>query len=70
MNSVSKLLSFDRDGMTDFERELFLKDLRKVIEEYFETDGPCDLEITRSEGGFGVCVVFGARRIKTVRRPN
>lgn len=68
MNTV-KLLSLDRNGITDLERELFLKDLSRVTEEYFETEGETGLEVTRTEKGFVVCVIFSARRIKTVMRP-
>ena len=70
MNAVTKLIALDREDMTDLERELFLKDLKKVIEEYFEVDGTTDLEVTRAEEGFLVCVIFNARRIKSVRRPH
>ncbi len=70
MNGVKRLLSLDREDMTDLERELFLKDFNRVAAEYFEPDGAPDLEITRSEDGFLVCVIFGARRIKNVRRLN
>ena len=69
MNTV-KLLSLDREEMTDLERELFLKDLKTVTDEYFEVDGPTDLEVSRTESGFLVCVIFAAHRIKTIRRPN
>lgn len=69
MNRATRLLSFDREGMTELERSLFMKDLKRVTDEYFETEGNADLEVTRSEDGFLVCVIFGARRIKTVRRP-
>lgn len=67
--SVNKLLSLDREDMTDLERELFLKDLKKVTDEYFESDGEPSLEVTRSEGGFVVCLLVTARRIKNVKRP-
>lgn len=70
MNAVSKLLALDREDITDLERELFLKDFKRVADEYFEMDGVCDLEVTRSEDGFLVCLIFNARRIKTIRRPN
>ena len=70
MNAVSKLLALDREDITDLERELFLKDFKRVADEYFEGDGVCDLEVTRSEDGFLVCLIFNARRIKTIRRPN
>ncbi len=68
MNAV-KLLSLDRNGITDLEKEMFLKDLSRVTDEYFETEGETALEVTRTEKGFVVCVVFSARRIKTVMRP-
>lgn len=70
MNAVTRLLSLDREDMTDLERELFLKDFKRVADEYFEVNGECDLEVTRSEEGFLVCIIFNARRIKNIRRPN
>lgn len=69
MNDL-KLLSQDRGGITDLEKELFLKDLSRVTGEYFETEGETALEVTRTEKGFVVCLVFSARRIKTVMRPS
>ncbi len=68
MNTV-KLIALDREDMTDFERGLFLKDFKTVTDEYFEVDGDADLEVTRTESGFLVCVIFNAHRIKTVRNP-
>ncbi len=68
MNTV-KLIALDREDMTDFERGLFLKDFKAVTDEYFEVDGDTDLEVTRTESGFLVCVIFSAHRIKTVRNP-
>lgn len=64
-----KEIILERDDMSDFERGLFLKDLKKVTDEYFEADGATSLEVTRTEEGFLVCVIFSARRIKTVKRP-
>lgn len=69
MNGAMKILSLDREDMTELEKKLFLKDLQKVTDEYFEMDGNPDLEVTRSENGFLVCLIFNARRIKTIRRP-
>lgn len=69
MNAVTRLLSLDREDMTDLERELFLKDFKRLADEYFEVDGGCDLEVTRSEEGFLVCLIFNVRRIKNIRRP-
>ena len=67
MKSTSILL--DRDDMSDFERGLYLKDMQRVNEEYFECDGNPSLEITRTENGFLVCVIFNARRIKSLKHP-
>lgn len=64
-----KEIILERDDMSDFERGLFLKDLKRVTDEYFEADGAPSLEITRTEEGFLVCVIFSARRIKSVKRP-
>lgn len=69
MNTV-KLIALDRDDITDIERELFLKDLKAVAGEYFDIDGDATMEATRSENGFIVCVIFSARRVKTIRRPS
>lgn len=55
--------------MSDFGRALFLKDLKKVTDEYFESENTPSLEITRTEEGFLVCVLFTARRVKSVKKP-
>ncbi len=65
-----KEIILERDDMSDFERGLFLKDLKRVTDEYFEADSAASLEITRTDEGFLVCVIFSARRIKSVKRPN
>ena len=70
MNSeLSRILSLDRDDMSDFERELFLSDIKKVTDEYFESNGDTSLEITRTDEGFLVCMFLTARRIKNVKKP-
>ena len=69
MNAVTRLLSLDREDMTDLERELFLKDFKRLADEYFELEGDCVLEVTRAEEGFSVCLIFNSRRIKNIRRP-
>ena len=66
MKSTTILL--DRDDMSEFERQLYLRDLKKVNEEYFECEDSA-LEITRTEECFLVCVIFNASRIKTLKRP-
>ena len=67
--NVNRILSLDREDMTDVERELFLKDLKKVTDEYFESDGEPSLEVTRADGGFLICVLMSARRIKSIKKP-
>ena len=69
INTANRILSLDREDMSDFERELFLKDLKTVTDEYFERDGEPSLELTRTEDGFLVCVLLSARRIKNLKRP-
>ena len=63
-----KKIVLERDDMSDFERGLFLKDMQKILDEYFEADTP-SLEITRADGGFLVCVLFTARRVKSLKKP-
>ena len=70
MNSeLNRFLSLDRDDMADFERELFLSDIKRVTDEYFESEGNPTLEITRTDEGFLVCMFLTARRIKNVKKP-
>ena len=66
---MNRMLSLDRDDMSDFERELFLSDIKKVTDEYFESNGSSSLEITRTDEGFLICVLMSARRIKNVKKP-
>lgn len=68
-NGFDRILSLDRDDMSDLERELFLSDVKKVTDEYFESDANPSLEITRTDGGFLICVLISARRIKNVKKP-
>ena len=66
---MNRILSLDRDDMSDFERELFLSDIKKVTDEYFESDGNASLEISRVDEGFLICMLMSARRIKNVKKP-
>ncbi len=68
MTAVNRILSLDRDDMTDLERELFLSDLKKVTDEYFESNQIPSLEVTRSDDGFLICVLFSASRIKNLKQ--
>ncbi len=65
---IAAELIFEREEMTEGEKELFLCDFKKVCAEYFEPDGNPDINITRTAEGFSVCIIFGARRIKSFRR--
>ena len=59
----------DREQMTDDEKELFLSDLKTVCSEYFDGGGKFSLDITRTEKGYSVCVVFDASSIKKFKKP-
>ncbi len=59
----------DREYMTDEERELFVADLKAVCGEYFEAGEKFSLDVTKTETGFSVCVIFDAVRIKKFKRP-
>lgn len=59
----------EREDMTDEEKQLFLVDLKKVCGEYFETDGRYSMDMTRTEKGFSVCILFDAVRVKKFRKP-
>ncbi len=67
---ASKIMALDREEMSEFERGLFLRDLKRVTDEYFETEKNASLEITRTDDGFLVCVLFNARRVKSLKHPN
>ncbi len=67
--NANRIISLDRDEMSELERELFIKDFKRVADEYFECDGKTDLEITRVDGGFLVCLLITARRVKSVKKP-
>ena len=55
--------------MTEDEKQLFLHDLKHVCGEYFEADGKYSLDMTRTEKGFSVCILFDAVRVKKFRKP-
>jgi len=69
MNKIERILSLDREDMSDFERDLFLSDLKKVCDEYFESDKRPALEIAGADDGFLICLLMSARRIKNVKKP-
>lgn len=67
--NVTTMISLDRDDMSEYDRELFLTDLKRITDEYFETEGKASVEVTRTDEGFLVCVLITARRIKSVKSP-
>ena len=67
--NMTAMISLDRDDMSDYDRQLFLADLKKVTDEYFETEGKASVEVTRTDEGFLICVLITARRIKSVKSP-
>ena len=67
-NFMADSLSFDRDEMTEGEKQLFLRDFKRVYDEYFEGDGKPDINLTRTEDGFSVCIIFSASRVKRFKR--
>ncbi len=69
MRSVNRIISLDREDVTEIEKQLYLKDMSRLNGEYFECDGQPTMEVTRSEEGFLVCVIFTARRVKSVKQP-
>ena len=62
-------LILDREEMTEGERELFIADLKCVCDEYFEGEGRFSLDVTRTENGYSVCVIFDAHRIMRFKKP-
>ena len=69
MSKFQKFLSLDREEMTEAEKELYLSDLTRLTEEYFEIDRAPEVSVVRADGGFDVTVKISARRIKYVKRP-
>lgn len=64
---VNRLIVLDREDISYTEKKLFAEDLKKVANEHFECDGDMGVDVTKTENGFSVCVIFGARRIKNSR---
>ena len=64
--SVSVL---ERQEMSDEEKEVFICDLKSVCREYFETGEKFSVDVTETEKGYSVCVLFDALRIKNFKKP-
>lgn len=59
----------EREKMTDGEKELFLVDLKEVCREYFDGCDKFSLDVTKTEKGLSVCIIFDAVRVKKFKRP-
>ena len=68
MKRRTSAITFDREIMTETERCLLRRDVMRVAEEYFETEGDGELDLTRTEC-FSVCLIFRARIIKKAHSP-
>lgn len=66
---AANLAAGDREMMTDEEKELFVADLKNVCREYFDTEEKYSMDVTRTENGFSVCIIFDAVRIKKFKKP-
>ena len=66
---MTAAITTERDQMTEEEKQLFLADLMGECAEYFETDEKYSMDVTRTEKGFSVCVIFDAVRVKKFKKP-
>ncbi len=66
---MNKILLPDREEMTEDEKQLFISDLKSVCGEYFEADGKYSMDVTKTEKGFSVCIIFDAARVKNFKKP-
>jgi hypothetical protein len=64
---IQPTLTLQREDMTESEKKLFTQDLKDLLNEYFEREGAVTLDITRTQNGFSVYILFPARRIKHSR---
>ena len=66
---MNQLILPEKEEMTDDEKALFLADVKRVCEEYFEADGKYSFDIAKTENGFSACIVFDARRVRKFKKP-
>ena len=59
----------EREAMSETEADLLKRDLTKAFSEYFEPCGQAEVDVTRTQNGYSVCVLLKAARIKRMRRP-
>ena len=70
MNSeiLADSLFADREEMTEGEKQLVMSDFKRVCAAYFECDGQPELNLTKTDDGYSVCIIFAARHIQHFRR--
>ncbi len=68
MIDAAKVLSLDKRDFTTADKMLFMNDFKKLAAEYFECDGVPQVDVTKTDDGYSVCVIFSARRIKQVKQ--
>lgn len=66
---MNRLVMPEREQMTDEEKSLFLADIKRVCEEYFEADGKYSFDVVKSENGFSMCLLFDAYRVRKFKKP-
>ena len=66
---MKQLILPEKEEMTDEEKNLFLSDVRRVCEEYFEADGKYTFDLAKTENGFSGCIIFDARRVRKFKKP-
>lgn len=68
MTDVTKLLSLEKRDFSPADRAMFTNDFKRLADEYFECEGTPEIDVTRTEDGYSVCVIFAAARIKQVKQ--
>jgi hypothetical protein len=68
-NYFNDLILYDREEMTEDEKQLYLADIKQVCCDYFDGDERYSLDVTKTDTGFSVCIIFDARRVKRFKKP-
>ena len=66
---MKNLILPEKEEMTDEEKTLFLMDIKRVCEEYFEADGKYTFDLAKTEKGFSACIIFDALRVRKFKKP-
>ena len=61
---VSRLIDGDRREMNEESAQAAKKELERIAEEFFETDGKSTLTVERGKRDFFVTFTFSAKRVK------